>query len=535
MKKIRIEKDITVRWSDILTNGEPVSLEGRDLKLYIVNPFGSAKEVTEFSVTQNNIEFLFRAAEQKNMGVYKLKLYENYGKARQTVLDQCEGLCLVSSTCQEGGSTEGLDTESVDLQGGNLDVGLRGLSAYEIAVNNGFVGTEGEWLESLHGEPGPAFTYDDLTEEQKEELARPGVEAANVVKTELNDKIYKGVNLLLGSDTTLLNNIATWQMTSATIAGKQDDGWWRVNIPNGTTDGEIFIESNLHVSTRKIYTQSIEIRSDGPLTANLRFHRANHDYDNILDDIVPLRDNHYRLIGSFKSDGYDIRPLNIWHINAPSSTYIEIRFPIVSETDNYIPWRPSIYDLTDMRQEQQHGGGLDDAPSDGNTYGRKDGAWTRTVGRFSNSTYPGEAFNSYSNIASGNYSHAEGQTTTASGDYSHAEGFSTIASGIASHAEGDHTVTSTAYSHAEGVFNICNKGNTDESDSIHMVGIGKEHNKRRNAHEIMKSGDHYVYGIGGYDGTNYSEAKTLQEVIAELTSQIEILKTTIKNISTETI
>ncbi|WP_183027642.1 hypothetical protein [Variovorax sp. UMC13] len=29
--------------------------------------------------------------------------------------------------------------------------GLRGLSAYEVAVKNGFVGTEAEWLESLHG------------------------------------------------------------------------------------------------------------------------------------------------------------------------------------------------------------------------------------------------------------------------------------------------------------------------------------------------------------------------------------------------
>ena len=29
-----------------------------------------------------------------------------------------------------------------------------GKSAYELAVNNGFEGTEAEWLESLHGKPG---------------------------------------------------------------------------------------------------------------------------------------------------------------------------------------------------------------------------------------------------------------------------------------------------------------------------------------------------------------------------------------------
>ena len=35
--------------------------------------------------------------------------------------------------------------------GGQL---VRGFSAYEIAVQNGYQGTEAEWLESLKGEPG---------------------------------------------------------------------------------------------------------------------------------------------------------------------------------------------------------------------------------------------------------------------------------------------------------------------------------------------------------------------------------------------
>ena len=36
--------------------------------------------------------------------------------------------------------------------------GTAGKSAYEIAVDNGFVGTETEWLESLKGEQGATFT-----------------------------------------------------------------------------------------------------------------------------------------------------------------------------------------------------------------------------------------------------------------------------------------------------------------------------------------------------------------------------------------
>ncbi len=39
--------------------------------------------------------------------------------------------------------------------GGSGERGPRGYSAYEVAVQNGFVGTESQWLASLEGEPGP--------------------------------------------------------------------------------------------------------------------------------------------------------------------------------------------------------------------------------------------------------------------------------------------------------------------------------------------------------------------------------------------
>ena len=42
--------------------------------------------------------------------------------------------------------------------GGGSGSGAAGKSAYEIAVDNGFVGTETEWLESLKGTDGTTFT-----------------------------------------------------------------------------------------------------------------------------------------------------------------------------------------------------------------------------------------------------------------------------------------------------------------------------------------------------------------------------------------
>lgn len=58
--------------------------------------------------------------------------------------------------------------------GGN---GRDGFSAYQIALANGFKGTEEEWLDSLHGKDGKAgkaFTYADFTQEQLNALKVKG-------------------------------------------------------------------------------------------------------------------------------------------------------------------------------------------------------------------------------------------------------------------------------------------------------------------------------------------------------------------------
>lgn len=53
-----------------------------------------------------------------------------------------------------------------------------GLSAYDIAVKNGYKGTEEEWLLSLKGDKGEPLRYQDLTPEQIEELQLPAILAA---------------------------------------------------------------------------------------------------------------------------------------------------------------------------------------------------------------------------------------------------------------------------------------------------------------------------------------------------------------------
>ena len=117
-----------------------------------------------------------------------------------------------------------------------------------------------------------------------------------------------------------------------------------------------------------------------------------------------------------------------------------------------------------------------------------------------------------STTSSNNFSHAEGASTVASGNTSHAEGGSTTASGAFSHAEGCFTTASNDYEHAEGHNNVSHTGSTLADKTRHSIGIGSG-NANVNALEIMANGDMYVYGVGGYDGTNIASVKTLQQLI----------------------
>lgn len=70
------------------------------------------------------------------------------------------------------------------------------------------------------------------------------------------------------------------------------------------------------------------------------------------------------------------------------------------------------------------------------------------------------------NIATGDYSHAEGLQSQAIGDQSHAEGYTTYAVGLYSHAEGVSTHAQAQGSHAEGA------GTYTYADNSHAEGSG---------------------------------------------------------------
>ena len=179
MKKIRIGNDIVIKWR-ITVNGEEVNLEGLDLSLYISTTY-QPRKASAFTVAGNEITATFKGSEQKVTGVYRLTLYRNEGETAQSILDACDAFELVSCSCLTVDAAFG--GAEVELPIADLGVGIPGLSAYEIAVSEGFVGTQAEWLASLSAasEAAAAECREVIAEFSQAEDSRVIAEAQRVV------------------------------------------------------------------------------------------------------------------------------------------------------------------------------------------------------------------------------------------------------------------------------------------------------------------------------------------------------------------
>jgi len=224
MKRIRIGKDIEIHWP-ILTNGQQVALEGRDLKLFVHLPSHMDIPV-DFTTEGNTAIFTISGAMQKSIGVYRLTMWENLQKRGQTAVDYCKAFELVPTTLLEGGEDESnLTTETVNLEASSLVIGLPGESAYEAfkKYNPNSELTEEEYAESpinaanaaneaakaandaagkigdidkalaekVDKEEGKGLSTNDYTDQEKEKLAGLSNYDDTEIRKELSDKASK--------------------------------------------------------------------------------------------------------------------------------------------------------------------------------------------------------------------------------------------------------------------------------------------------------------------------------------------------------
>lgn len=121
MKRIRIGKDISMRW-EITTDGVAIPLDGRDLTVEIKSPAGIENNIP-YRIDGNILIMTYYGYEQKRTGEYSITLWEKKGKLGQNVVDVIRAFELVRTSQEENDFVGGdLQIESVDLGTGNFDI-----------------------------------------------------------------------------------------------------------------------------------------------------------------------------------------------------------------------------------------------------------------------------------------------------------------------------------------------------------------------------------------------------------------------------
>ena len=158
----RIGNDIPIEWT-IIRCGEPEDLVGKRFSLYLYS-FAGKVEIEDYVVSGNRIRFVFQGAQQIYAGIYGLLLVENEGEDDMYTIDHCQAFKLISHGCGECECSDGVTVTS------DIAIPANGLSAYQIALKNGYVGTEEEWLESLKAD---SDASEKIKEHNESESAHP--------------------------------------------------------------------------------------------------------------------------------------------------------------------------------------------------------------------------------------------------------------------------------------------------------------------------------------------------------------------------
>lgn len=115
--------------------------------------------------------------------------------------------------------------------------------------------------------------------------------------------------------------------------------------------------------------------------------------------------------------------------------------------------------------------------------------------------------------------HAEGNQTQA-WDTAHAEGYLSQAQGTLSHAGGygSHATGYSSFAHGLAINTVLDyevsfgKYNANGPRTAFSIGFGTAEDDRRNALEVTISGNTYLYGVGGYNGTNADGAVPINQL-----------------------
>ncbi len=378
-----------------------------------------------------------------------------------------------------------LEEKASSLQNG-FD-GKDGLSAYEIAIENGYNGTVPEWLDSLKGkkgdtglrgekgsdghngksayeiwlELGNSGTETDFLDSLKGNTGQNGI-SPSVSLTEQENGILMSITDAENTKTALIKHGNNENVDLTSYATKDEVGQ---QIQTVTED----INNKWNSNAGKVVTGKVYTVDDTQYTAGMSAEVFNNYESNIA-------------IGSY--------------------SHAEGAGTIAKGSNSHAEGAGT---KAEGPQSHSEGGGTKAI----GPLSHAEGNMTVASGNFSHAEGfrttaedTGSHAEGQNTIARNGCSHSEGYETTAEGTHSHAEGYKTIASGYMAHAEGNQTTANGDFSHAEGQSTIA-KGNHShvigkynvedtEGKFAFIIGNGSSDERRSNAFAIDWNGNIYV-------------------------------------------
>ena len=257
-KRINTELYDTITVTDKSGNAIDFST-AYDIYLYLQKQGSSSLLKQDFALNGNTLSYQFNSDENnRGLGTYDLHLeWKKKNANSELTYDQYHfdylGCFKIVHLSDEENWSEG-------VSGTVLQFGADGLSAYEIAVKNGFTGTITQWLVSLKGEKGDkgekgnAFTYSDFTSEQIATLQKPATDAASNL-TSFESNITNAENERVIAEKARNNAETTRESNSATAVTNANNAASNANTAASNFANVVVQEEG--TNTDKVISQKV--------------------------------------------------------------------------------------------------------------------------------------------------------------------------------------------------------------------------------------------------------------------------------------
>lgn len=394
------------------------------------------------------------------------------------------------------------------------------ISAYGIAVKNGFSGTEAEWLLSLVGKPG-ADGKPGSDGKSAYEIAREGgfggtEEEFNAIFEALisvfcgNNKWYFPGSTAFGSDTVAGGKY--FEVESYNAVTNENGTYYtfkvadypflvndftalRMAVTSAASDNNQY--TNVYVSIRASY---------------------NFDFVGIIDDPAYVSAGARTI--KFRFDHVSTAKFNTYLLNNPDTTtlWIPAHPELGSKIYEYPAHASGTGSIAQNAAADASGGNTIAAGRYAHTEGveTKAGYSSHAEGKLSKARGDHSHAEGYNSDALGSSAHSEGMKTKGYGDASHSEGIETEA-GYGAHSENYRTKAKGSFTHAGGTESIANymgsflhgdhledceeyqaifgKFNKKVPGASFMLGNGTSDSDRKNIMEAYKNGDYRITAL----------------------------------------